>query len=431
MTRFLFVTTPVTGHVSPLLPVAKKLVERGHEVQWYTSTRFQQHIEAVGATFVPYHTARDMDFHRANELYPERAQLKGIAQFKWDMRLTIDIAAEQVEDLSRILAEFAADIIVGDSIAISALFIAEKMNLPLALVNVINLFAISKDTAADGFALAPSSTALGRVRNRFLNWLVFRFILRDINGYLTQTRSKLGLSAIRETFFESLILRSDLFLQPTVPAFEYPRSDLPGHVHFIGALLPDGPTEFTKPGWWDDLKSDRPVVLVTQGTIATDFADLLIPAVRGLADENVLVIATTGNKPVDHISLDSPPSNLHLEPFVPFSQLMPHVDVMVTNGGYGGTNFALAHGVPLVAAGKTEDKAEICARVAWSGVGINLKTNKPTPEQIRGAVRTVLANPQYKEKVQAMQAEFARHNAPEKAVEMLEKLAATKQRVLQ
>jgi MGT family glycosyltransferase len=324
------------------------------------------------------------------------------------------------------LAEFAADIIVGDSIAISALFIAEKMNLPLALVNVINLFAISKDTAADGFALAPSSTALGRVRNHFLNWLVFRFILRDINEYLTQTRAKLDLSAIRETFFESLILRSDLFLQPTVPAFEYPRSDLPGHVHFIGALLPDGPTEFTKPGWWDDLKSDRPVVLVTQGTIATDFDDLLIPAIRGLADENVLVIATTGNKPVDHISLDSPPSNLHLEPFVPFSQLMPHVDVMVTNGGYGGTHFALAHGVPLVAAGKTEDKAEICARVAWSGVGINLKTNKPTPEQIRGAVRTVLANPQYKEKVQAMQAEFARHNAPEKAVEMLEKLAATK-----
>jgi MGT family glycosyltransferase len=426
MARFLFVTTPVTGHVSPLLPVAKKLVERVHEVQWYTSTRFQQPIQAVGATFIPYHAARDMDFHRADELYPERAQLKGIAQFKWDMRLTIDIAAEQVEDLSRILAEFAADIIVGDSIAISALFIAEKMNLPLALVNVINLFAISKDTAADGFALAPSSTALGRVRNHFLNWLVFRFILRDINEYLTQTRAKLDLSAIRETFFESLILRSDLFLQPTVPAFEYPRSDLPGHVHFIGALLPDGPTEFTKPGWWDDLKSDRPVVLVTQGTIATDFDDLLIPAIRGLADENVLVVATTGNKPIDHISLDSPPSNLHLEPFVPFSQLMPHVDVMVTNGGYGGTNFALAHGVPLVAAGKTEDKAEICARVAWSGVGINLKTNKPTPEQIRGAVRTVLANPQYKDKVQAMQAEFARHDAPVQAAELLEKLAATK-----
>jgi MGT family glycosyltransferase len=426
MARFLFVTTPVTGHVSPLLPVAKKLVECGHEVRWYTSVRFQQTIQAVGATFIPYRDARDMDFHRADELYPERAQLKGIAQFKWDMRLTIDIAAEQVEDLSRILAEFAADIIVGDSIAISALFIAEKMNLPLALVNVINLFAISKDTAADGFALAPSSTALGRVRNHFLNWLVFRFILRDINEYLTQTRAKLDLSAIRETFFESLILRSDLFLQPTVPAFEYPRSDLPGHVHFIGALLPDGPTEFTKPGWWDDLKSDRPVVLVTQGTIATDFDDLLIPAIRGLADENVLVVATTGNKPIDHISLDSPPSNLHLEPFVPFSQLMPHVDVMVTNGGYGGTHFALAHGVPLVAAGKTEDKAEICARVAWSGVGINLKTNKPTPEQIRGAVRTVLANPQYKDKVQAMQAEFARHDAPVQAAELLEKLAATK-----
>ena len=38
-------------------------------------------------------------------------------------------------------------------------------------------------------------------------------------------------------------------------------------------------------------------------------------------------------------------------------------DVFVTNGGYTGVTLALAHGVPLVQAGTTEEKAEIAARI--------------------------------------------------------------------
>ena len=40
--------------------------------------------------------------------------------------------------------------------------------------------------------------------------------------------------------------------------------------------------------------------------------------------------------------------------------------VLVTNGGYGTVQQALAHGVPIVVAGATEDKPETAARIAWS-----------------------------------------------------------------
>ena len=164
------------------------------------------------------------------------------------------------------------------------------------------------------------------------------------------------------------------------------------------------------------------MILVTQGTMATDFDQLLRPALRGLAEEDALVLATTGSAPAD--GLGPLPANVRLASFIPYARLMPHVDVMVTNGGYGGTHFALTHGVPLVAGGLTEDKSEICARIAWAGVGINLKTNAPTPAQVRRAVRTVLADPSYKQKAQAMQAEFARHDARQTAIDLLENLAA-------
>lgn len=70
---------------------------------------------------------------------------------------------------------------------------------------------------------------------------------------------------------------------------------------------------------------------------------------------------------------------------------------MVTNGGYGGVHYAMAYGVPLVVAGRTEDKVEVTARVAWSGAGIDLRTNRPQPDRIRDAVRQVLADPRYRE----------------------------------
>jgi len=36
-----------------------------------------------------------------------------------------------------------------------------------------------------------------------------------------------------------------LYLEGTVPAFEYPRSDLPPQVHFIGPSLLDPPTDYS------------------------------------------------------------------------------------------------------------------------------------------------------------------------------------------
>jgi UDP:flavonoid glycosyltransferase YjiC (YdhE family) len=79
---------------------------------------------------------------------------------------------------------------------------------------------------------------------------------------------------------------------------------------------------------------------------------------------------------------------------------------LVTNGGYGSVNQAMSFGIPLVTAGLTEDKADVNARVAWSGVGIDLATNEPTPQALREAIRTVLDKPNYRSRASLMADEF-------------------------
>jgi UDP:flavonoid glycosyltransferase YjiC (YdhE family) len=149
------------------------------------------------------------------------------------------------------------------------------------------------------------------------------------------------------------------------------------------------------------------VVVVSQGTAANrDFSELIEPTLEALADLDVMVIATLGRD----AQISSVPANARVAEFIPFADLMPHTDVLVSNGGYGGVQSALRNGVPLVLAGLTEDKAELTARTAWTGAAINLATQRPTPAQVRKAVEQVLAEPIYKKKAVQLSAEYARHD---------------------
>ncbi len=109
---------------------------------------------------------------------------------------------------------------------------------------------------------------------------------------------------------------------------------------------------------------------------------------------------------------DRLPDNVRVAEFLPYDQLLPRVDVMVTNGGFGGVQRALAHGLPLVVAGASEDKPEVAARVAWTGAGIDLRRGRPSPNRIRRAVRTVLREPTYAEAARAQQRAIAELDDP-------------------
>ncbi|CAN5871004.1 hypothetical protein BH23ACT8_BH23ACT8_18280 [soil metagenome] len=89
---------------------------------------------------------------------------------------------------------------------------------------------------------------------------------------------------------------------------------------------------------------------------------------------------------------------------------------------HGGTQQALVHGVPVVVAGVSEGKNEVAARVSWSGAGINLNTETPTPQKIRAAVRRLLDDPTYAARARALQARYAEHDAAGEAADLVETL---------
>lgn len=118
-----------------------------------------------------------------------------------------------------------------------------------------------------------------------------------------------------------------------------------------------------------------------------------------------------------------------MTPYIPYDELLPHAAAFVTNGGWTGLTIALHHGVPIVQAGTTEEKAENGARVQWSGAGLRLGTTRPKPDAVRAAVRRVLGEPGFAAAAGRLRAEFAAHDAGRESADLLEELARTRRPV--
>jgi UDP:flavonoid glycosyltransferase YjiC (YdhE family) len=374
---------------------------------------------------VEYQHAYDYDDRDYDAAFPGRHALAGLNQIRFDLlNLVIAQAGKQHRDLTAVLARFPADVVLGDPSMFAAVTIEEAGGPPSAIYNVSCLGLPGREVAPFGLGLLPNASLLGRARNRALRFLAPNVVFREASQALARVCAEIGVAPRK---FEGPVLSPNLFLQPTVEAFEYQRSDLPPQVHFIGALL-DRPTEFVSPRWWDELVAGRrPVILVTQGTGAPD--QLVAPTISGLVDDDLLLIAA-GVRDPDELGPSSLSPNVRVERAIPFTPLLSFVDVYVTNGGFGGVQYALSNGVPIVVAGKTGDNLETGNRIAYAGAGINLRTSTPTPRQVAGAVQTILRDSRYRAAAEAIQAQLNRHDAPQEAAILLEQLAETKAPVL-
>jgi UDP:flavonoid glycosyltransferase YjiC (YdhE family) len=404
-------TTPALGHTAPLLALARRLIEDGHDVVFFTTAHYRVMVEATGASFVPF--AADDDAHDLMVANPEResSSTRGVRGVRDDLRrIFIGPIPGQSRDLRAILEGFAADCVVVDCMFFGALPLAlgpREARPALACIGVMPYASSSRDTAPFGVGFQPGHGPLHRARNVVLNWATEHVVMADIGRFARSRLAEAGSPGFEGYVVDLQSKVVDAYLQATVAGFEYPRSDLAPSVRFVGPILVPPSSSFETPRWWDELEDERPVVHVTQGTLDNaDLGRLLGLSARALAGDDVLVVATTGGPDPGPLR-SGLPANVRLERFIPHQLLLPHADAMVTNGGYGGVQQALAHGVPLVVAGDSEDKPEVAARVQWSGAGIDLHTGRPSPAMVARAVHRVLERPSYRERARALAAEIA------------------------
>lgn len=391
--RVLVCSNGADGHARPMIAVADAFVRRGWQVRFLTGARFREQAEAIGAEYLQL--PAEADVHEEEAQSERRSGLRAMNEGATAAFLTPAPAAWAV--LRAALQQSPADAVVSELAFVGAAGLGglPETERPLSIVcSIFPLGLPSPDIAPFGLGLPPMRGPLNRPRNRLLTRLATSVLLAPLHREADRTLVSIGAAPLAGRFFMDYVRTADLIAQLTVPQFEYPRSDPPENLRFYGPVARSVTSDRPIPYWWDRLDGTRPIVHVSQGTVANiDFGELVAPTLAALGNEDVQIVVTTGGPPIS--ALPRLPHNAFAAEFIPYDRLLPRTAVFVTNGGYGGLHYALEYGVPVVVAGDTEDKPETAARTAWAGIGINLKTGRPTGTVVRRAVRRVLADPSY------------------------------------
>jgi UDP:flavonoid glycosyltransferase YjiC (YdhE family) len=426
--KILIASTPASGHLNPLLSVGRAAQSQGHEVVALCAHALRDLIEASGATFRAFPPVADFDLRNVDTEFPGFTDVNpGPDRNLFIVKKAfVDTIPAQHEAMQQVLQDFPADVILAESFlfGILPMLLGPRSERPPILMLGTMPLHLHRDDGAPPFGGQPPATnETQREQNEEAYQRHHAAFLGPADVDFQARLLSMGIEPPAMTMFDTTVLLADAFLQLTVPSFEFPRENLPSSVRCVGAL-PIVPNQAPLPPWADELDGSRRVVLVTQGTLSNhDFSELVVPALAALAEEpDLLVVVTAGGR--SSASIPGPiPDNARLADYLPMEWLLPRAHALVTNGGYGTVNQALSYGVPIVAAGSTEDKPEVAAQVAWSGAGIDLQTARPTTEVLKDAVRCVLDEPRYGQRAKLLAAEFAALDTTAEILSVLDELA--------
>ena len=386
--KILFASVPADGHFYPLTGVAMHLQAAGHDVRWYAGPSYIARLERLGIPYFPFVRATEINASNIGELFPERAKLRGPALIRFDgNHVFVANSDNYFRDVQDINDSFPFDVLVCDAGFYAMHLVKEKLGKRVCAVGVAPSLETSKDVPPNFAGLKPAKNPLGRLAHRGMRTVMERMVMDDLKANFNRILATHGVAPIEGSLFDVSYRSPDVVFQSGVPGFAYPRRDPNPKVKFVGALLPYRAaiaTPFPQP---ERLDGQRPVVLISQGTVEKDPSKLIVPALEALKDSGALLIVTTGHGQTAELRKSYPQDNIIIEDFVDFDYILDHTDLFICNGGYGSTLLSLTKGVPLLAAGVQEGKNDVNAHVDYFGVGINLHTERPKPAAIRRAQR--------------------------------------------
>jgi MGT family glycosyltransferase len=420
MGRFLFAAWPYDGCIYPHISIARALVNRGHEVAFYTGSGLEPLISAQGFRFFPL--SEDLD-QQVRELLTTGT---GVSK-KWRnplrrpgllRRFLCDTVPSQVTDLDAIHQSWRPDAIICEPALYGPFLILYEMrNVPVAILE----YSFSMLPGPD----VPPPLGLPSPRSRMTRLqssageLALKIWGRQIRSSASDLRMRYGLPRLNGRIVD-LKARLPLILVPSSREFDFDRKDPLPNVHYVGACLWYPPSDETSR--LTELKKTRPWVHVTEGTLWAQRPVVLQAAAEGLANLPLEVIIATGRQTRPELEAENLPSNITVKKWVSYPDLLPRADVIVSIAGGGTVLSALSHGVPLVLIPLIWDQPDNAQRVVEAGAGIRLSRRECTPRRIRSAVERVLADPSYRQNAQRLARSLQRHGGPDDAAKLIEGL---------
>jgi len=410
---FLMTSSSLTGHLLPVLDLARELVSRGHRVLVFTAESSRARVEAVGAELMPYQHYREMKeritgIEKAMPRWIKRSPVFRFLYMLWNVRgAVLDNARDITAELEPLLRREQVDCLIYDFAAYGADYAAERVGIPT--VSISNVGGVID---AAGLPLQLHTFPLARMIRRMPR-LTHR--VADVLLPLRRVRSELGLPPRQERhaeLFQTNASRQlNLIMAPRILVEGLPLRD---RQLFAGPATFDGgtrspPSQPLVPG----------TVLVSTTTVGGD-GGLTNRVIEGLAPLGIPVLATLAGGQAFPEGMGP---HIRLERFVPHEQVLPHVAAVVTHGGLGLVSRALLHGVPMLIIPLFSDQP-LNAQLAESrGLAHHLPRTLSSPANIAERLKALLEDKVLHTRLEQLAEELRQSPMRAPAIEALEQLA--------
>jgi len=407
---YLFAMWEGGGNVPPMLSLARKLIERGHTVRWLGDGCQAEEVYGIGADFsswtrAPHRADRD----NASDFLRDYEAANPVEQFALLRdRLMIGPAGLHAQDLIEALREQPADALVSSEMLFGAMLAAEQTGTPLVLVgSQLSIFPVP--------GIPPLGSGLPPARDEAMRVLQAEIagqgmaLMNQALPALNAARAQLGLAALEHVGAQAAVARRYLLL--TSRAFDFPATELPPHLRYVGPELEDPTWSAPWQSPWSEQDS-RPLVLVAFSTTFQDQAAAVARTVAALNALRIRGLVTLG--PALTEAPIAATEAVRAVASAPHSAVLPHSSVVVTHGGHGTVMRALVAGVPLLILPMGRDQHDNAIRVTERGAGLQLPA-MATEQEIRMAIEQLLSEPRYREAARrlgdSIRAEAARSSA--------------------
>ena len=363
MSKIVFFCIPAHGHTNPTLGVVRELVERGHEVWYYSYNMMKEKIETAGAKFIScdeYDTEMKLDPKDATRVGKDLA---------FSTKILVDTTLALDDKVCKDMEQLQPDCIVADSMAVWGKAVALKLGIPF--VSSTTTFAfnqhsakIMKQSIGELFGMIFSMSKIQKDIKR----------LQD-KGYPVKSI----LDIIKNDDKTDTIVYTSPEFQPCADTF----SD---KYAFVGPSVRTVTEQIEK--------TKEKLIYISMGTVNNDMLQLYKNCIAAFKETEYQVIMSVGNL-VDIESFEELPENISVYTQVDQIAVLSQADVFLSHCGMNSVNESLYYEVPLVMYPQTSEQGGVANRVLQLGAGIQLK--KTTPSAILEAIEEVMDNFSYQE----------------------------------
>jgi len=383
---------------------AGTLEEKGFEERLMRLTPPPQTEEAPGQFW--------KDFIRDTAPVFRKSTREQVAEFIAPTFQALIEGAEYVDErLREIIAELEPDLIVEDNVvAFPALPASGR---PWARILSCNPAELKDPEVPPPFSGLPSDDSSEWDEY----WAAFRDAHREMHAAFSEFCRERGAPPLPEDEFIHESEWLNLYLYPD--EVDYRRARPLGPTwHNLQASV-----RATDPAWEVPEKlreGEGPLLYLSLGSLGSADVALMEKLVAELAGAPYRVVVSKGPQ-ADEFELAG---NMDGAEFLPQTEILPKVDLVITHGGNNTVTESLYFGKPMVVLPIFWDQHDNAQRLDETGFGVRLDTYRHTGEELTGAIERLLADEALAARLASTSERLQRARGTELAADLIERVVS-------